>query len=220
MITMSNIMAVSREDQTEASRIKLLKQEVTLSDVLDDLTTFKEVTKQQYMVYDHLPGARGTVTLKGRGVCKWELEHGYAAQINDEHGVFTYLLAPSLAVVPSSTAANAPAPWGAAGPRGAEETRPKPDDVSQFVADPALSTHPDEFKEFKVTQKAFEAILKEYYQVEEDHWMHGYSHVAFGDRTGHVTLKDGRTLKWMVKPGGLAWLEFPSGKKMFLAASK
>ena len=92
--------------------------------------------------------------------------------------------------------------------------------MKEFVADPVASSPSDSFKDFKVTQREFEAILKDYYQVEEDHWMHGYSHVAFGDRTGHVTLKDGRTIKWMVKPGGLAWLEFPSGKKMFLAASK
>ncbi len=104
-----------------------------------------------------------------------------------------------------------------AGVVGAAETRPKPDDVKEFVADPIPSSPSDYFKDFKVTQKDLESVLKDYSQVEEDHWKHGYSHVAFGDRTGHVVLKDGRKIKWMVKPGGLAWLEFPSGKKMFLA---
>jgi hypothetical protein len=56
--------------------------------------------------------------------------------------------------------------------------------------------------------------------VEEEHWRNGYSHVTFEDRTGYVILKDGRKVKWVVKPGGLAWLEFPSGKKMYLAAEK
>ncbi len=102
----------------------------------------------------------------------------------------------------------------------AEESRPKPDDLKEFVADRIQSSPSDYFKDFKVTQKDFETILKDYFQVEEEHWKHGYSHVAFGDRTGHVILKDGRKIKWMVKPGGLAWLEFPGGKRMFLAASK
>ena len=104
-----------------------------------------------------------------------------------------------------------------AGVVGAAETRPKPDDVKEFVADPIPSSPSDYFKDFKVTQKDLESVLKDYSQVEEDHWKHGYSHVAFGDRTGHVVLNNGRKIKWMVKPGGLAWLEFPSGKKMFLA---
>jgi hypothetical protein len=129
---------------------------------------------------------------------------------------------------------------------GCAESRPKPEDVKEFVADPIppspsvfkvtpkdveIKTHPDiadphpgsldgYFKDFKVTQKDFEAILRDYYQVEEEHWKNGYSHVGEGDRTGHVVLKDGRRIKWMVRPGGLAWLEFPSGKKMFLVREK
>jgi hypothetical protein len=102
----------------------------------------------------------------------------------------------------------------------AEELRPKPDDVKEFVADPAPASASDYFKDFKITQKDFEIILKDYHQIDEEHWKHGYSHVAFGDRNGHVILKDGRKIKWMVKPGGLAWLEFPGGKKIFLAANK
>ena len=59
-----------------------------------------------------------------------------------------------------------------------------------------------------------------YHQVGEEHWKHGYSHVAFADRTGQVTLKDRRTIRWLVRPGGLACLEFPGGAKMYLAAEK
>jgi hypothetical protein len=103
---------------------------------------------------------------------------------------------------------------------GVEEGRPKPDDVKDFVADPIPSTASFVFKDFKITQKDFNTILKDYFQVEEEHWRNGYSHVTFEDRTGYVILKDGRKVKWMVKPGGLAWLEFPSGKKMYLAAEK
>jgi hypothetical protein len=120
----------------------------------------------------------------------------------------TRLLFPVLLVVASMARAD-----------GADEVRPKPEDVKEFVADP-IPAGPDFFKEFKVTQKDLEAVLKDYVQVAEERWKNGYSHVAFGDRTGHMILKDGRKIKWMVKPGNLAWLEFPSGKKTFLAGSK
>lgn len=102
----------------------------------------------------------------------------------------------------------------------ATETRPKPGDVKEFVADPIPSHLPGDFKDFKIAQTDLAAVLRDYVQVSEDHWKHRYSHVAFGDRTGHVVLKDGRKLKWMVKPGGLAWLEFPRGFRMFLAKEK
>lgn len=103
---------------------------------------------------------------------------------------------------------------------GSEESRPQPDDVKEFVADPIPPVPVEFFKDFKVTQEDFCAILKDYFQVEEEHWIHGYSHVAFGDRTGHIVLKDGRKVKWLVKPAGLAWLEFSSGKKMYLARER
>ncbi len=102
----------------------------------------------------------------------------------------------------------------------AEDRRPNPGEINEFVADPIPFAASSHFKDFKIAQKDLEGILKNYFQVEEEHWRHGYSHVAFGDRTGHVILHDGRKLKWMVKPGGLAWLEFPTGKKMYLAAEK
>jgi hypothetical protein len=100
------------------------------------------------------------------------------------------------------------------------EACPKPDDVKEFVADPIPGSSPDSFKDFKVEQKDFVAILGGYFEVDKNRWEHRYSHVAFSDRTGHVILKDGRKLKWMVKPGGLAWLEFPSGKKVYFVRDK
>lgn len=103
---------------------------------------------------------------------------------------------------------------------GAEGVRPKPDDITKFVAEPIASNNLDYFKDFKVTKKDFSVILKEYFQVEEEHWKHGYSHVGLGDRSGHLILKDGSKVRWTVRPGGLAWLEFPRGKKIYLAREK
>jgi hypothetical protein len=102
----------------------------------------------------------------------------------------------------------------------AEENRPSSSEINEFVADPIPAVQSVDFKDFKITQKDFENILTNYFEVQEGEWQHGYSHVAFGSRTGHVVLKYGQKINWMVKPGGLAWLEFPNGKKMYLAASK
>jgi HEAT repeat protein len=97
-----------------------------------------------------------------------------------------------------------------------EAGRLNPKEIKEFVADP-INQQPDYFKDFKIAQKDLEIILQDYYLVEEGHWKHGYSHVAFGDRTGHVILKDGKKVNWMVRPGGLAWLKLESGKKLYLA---
>ena len=47
-------------------------------------------------------------------------------------------------------------------------------------------------------------------------WRHVYSHVAFGDRTGRLTLRDRTVLRSLVRPGGLAYLEWPDGHKTYL----
>ena len=92
---------------------------------------------------------------------------------------------------------------------------PKTDDIIEFKADliPARA----QFKDFKVERKDIEDVLCTWYQVSQDHWLHGYSHVAFGDRTGIIRLKDGTTIKWMVRPGGLAKLTFQDGTELYLA---
>ncbi len=93
---------------------------------------------------------------------------------------------------------------------------PKAGDIVKFIADPLPErTH---FMNFKVERKDLEDILHTWYQVSQDHWEHGYSHVAFEDRTGTIKLKDGTTIRWMVKPGGLATLTFQDGTILYLAS--
>jgi len=93
--------------------------------------------------------------------------------------------------------------------------RPEPGDIAEFKADPLPArTH---FNDFKVERKDLEEVLRKWYQVSENHWRHGYSHVAFGDRTGTIKLKDGTTIRWMVRPGGLATLTFQDGTALYLA---
>jgi len=123
------------------------------------------------------------------------------------------VIAGGCAQKPVSTAP-APVP-GPQAEATANTVRPKPGDIAEFKADPTPArTH---FKDFKIERKDLEDILRTWYQVSQEHWRHGYSHVAFEDRTGTIKLKDGTAIRWMVKPGGLATLTFQNGTKMYLA---
>lgn len=93
--------------------------------------------------------------------------------------------------------------------------RPKADDIIEFTTDPVPER--GHFKDFKVERNDIEEVLCTWYQVSQEHWLHGYSHVALGDRTGIIKLKDGTTIRWMVRPGGLAELIFQDGTVLYLA---
>lgn len=93
--------------------------------------------------------------------------------------------------------------------------RPKPADIIDFKAN--LVPSKGHFKHFKVGRNDIEEVLSKWYQVSQEHWQHGYSHVAFGDKTGTIKLKDGRSIRWMVRPGGLAELAFEDGTTIYLA---
>lgn len=103
---------------------------------------------------------------------------------------------------------------------GEELKRPRPEDIRQFVANPASREEISDSNYFTVTRADLEKILKNWHQVSPDHWSHGYSHVGFGARTGHIILRDGRKVRWLVKLGGLAYLQFPDRAKLHLALEK
>ena len=92
---------------------------------------------------------------------------------------------------------------------------PEPQNISKFVADPIpAKTH---WPEYRITREIFDEVLTKWHQVSAEQWQYGYSHVAMEDRTGTFKLKDGTTVQWMVKPGGLATLRMGSGTKVYLA---
>jgi len=94
-------------------------------------------------------------------------------------------------------------------------TPPDPEQIVAFSAGPLPSrTH---FKTFVVGWRELEEILRSWRQVSKEHWLHGYSHVAFEDRTGTVTLCDGTIVKWLVRPGGLAAFTHDQGETVYLA---
>lgn len=96
-----------------------------------------------------------------------------------------------------------------------ETTLPLPEDIKSLVSDPIpINSH---WPDFKITLEMLEEVLDEWHQVSKEQWLHGYSHVAMEDRTGRMILKDGETINWIIKPGGLATLVTGNGTKVFLA---
>lgn len=76
------------------------------------------------------------------------------------------------------------------------------------------------FKDFKIDRTDLVTILRDYHVIPKQDWKHNYSHVGLGDRTGTIVLRDGTRIQYMVRPGGLASLTFPDGRKLFLASTK
>jgi hypothetical protein len=93
------IMAVTMDDQAWALKTKAIDKEVTITEAIRVLTTFRVVTRDQYLSCDHTDGvACGSVTIKGRGTFLWAIEPGYAAVVTPPVGDKVYLLRPDLDV--------------------------------------------------------------------------------------------------------------------------
>jgi hypothetical protein len=68
----------------------------------------------------------------------------------------------------------------------------------------------------QITCETVLAFLTQAKVVSKDVWLHNYSHVALADHTGRMTLREGGTVRWLIRPGGLGTLTFPDGKELFL----
>ena len=91
------ILAISREDQTEALKTKRLRKEFTLTETIRVLTTYRVVTRNHYIRYAHtLHFAEGAVTVKEHGNCQWQIEPNYAGVVTLPAGRRIYLLRPDL----------------------------------------------------------------------------------------------------------------------------
>jgi hypothetical protein len=89
-------------------------------------------------------------------------------------------------------------------------------DIVEFEADPVPASADAHFTDFRVGRTELSIVLDTYHDVTADVWSHHYSHVSGGDRTGTITLRDGRKLRWLVRPGGLARLTLPDGRTEYL----
>jgi hypothetical protein len=90
--------------------------------------------------------------------------------------------------------------------------------IGKCHADPVAKTLNGYFSSFKITCADVRAFLSKADVISEWQWLHNYSHVAFSDRTGHFILRDGTLILWMLRPGGLGYLEFVDGRKFYLAS--
>lgn len=90
--------------------------------------------------------------------------------------------------------------------------------IASCSADPVVRTAPGYFTNRSVSCADVNELLSKAHVVSERQWLQEYSHVAFGDRTGRLNLRDGTVLRWMMRPGGLAYLEFENGRKMYLVS--
>ena len=91
---------------------------------------------------------------------------------------------------------------------------PEAAEVADCTSDPAHGL--DYWKDFVFTCEELRRALPHAKVVPESEWRHEYSHVAGGDRYGHFFLADGIRVRWMARPGGLAWLEWPNGQRLHL----
>ena len=94
---------------------------------------------------------------------------------------------------------------------------PSSSDVIAFTADATLADPSGLFKDFKTGKDDLKVILDSYHVIPRRQWLDCYNHVAGGDRPGTIALKDKTIIRWMVRPGGLATLEFPDKTKIYLA---
>ena len=101
----------------------------------------------------------------------------------------------------------------------AETKVPSSEDIVEFSADPVKPQPSNHLKDFKIGRADLMTVLH-YDVVTRDQWAYGYSHVAFGTRTGTIILKDKTKVQWMVSPGGLACLTFPDKRRIYLVQSK
>ena len=98
----------------------------------------------------------------------------------------------------------------------AELEVPPPAQIDRCEADPVTGTSGGAFSRLRVSCDDVLEFVARAKVVSESEWRHEYSHVAFGDRIGRLTLRDGTVLRWLVRPGGLARLEWPDGRATYL----
>jgi hypothetical protein len=94
----ASILAISRIDQANDLKTRRLKKEFSLPAAITVLTTYRTVSRDQYLTYAHQSGAHGKVTLKGDKEYTWNIEPDYAAKVKGAGGEIIYLLHPKLDV--------------------------------------------------------------------------------------------------------------------------
>lgn len=87
----------------------------------------------------------------------------------------------------------------------AQRAVPSIRDIVAFEVDPVQPRQRPGVSDFDVSLDDLEQVLTTYQVVTEARWRADYHHVAFTDRTGTLSLRDGTTVTWLVWSGG--WLK-------------
>lgn len=63
-------------------------------------------------------------------------------------------------------------------------------------------------------------ILSALSSVEKERWLRDHHHVSGGDEAGWLVFSDGHRVKWVLRPGRLAYLEYDDDTRLYLAETK
>ena len=96
--------------------------------------------------------------------------------------------------------------------------RPWPFDASKagIVPDDRVAPRRSEYFA-RVPAEEVRERLRRYVVVSMQEWENGFSHVAGGDQGGWL-VSGKECFQWIVRPGGLAWIVYPDGTAVYLAA--
>ena len=102
-------------------------------------------------------------------------------------------------------------------PRGIDSLR-----VLAFRAEspPPMDALTSYWRNFRVDSGDLSRILATFVVVSNEEWLHGYSHVGGGDRRGWARLGNGGTVDWLIRPGGLARLQYSDGPAVYLVSCR
>ena len=91
-ISITDIVAVTRHDQSAAIKYKYIEKEYTLSDLFEDLEKFRVVSEKQYDVVSYSTSLTGEITLKEHGTYFWEIHPNISGVLRDPRGGKIFLL--------------------------------------------------------------------------------------------------------------------------------
>lgn len=85
--------------------------------------------------------------------------------------------------------------------------------IREWSCDPP-SGRPSRYR-VEIDREGFQSFLSRAIEVEPAAWG-SYSHVAMCDAVGSLCLEDGRTGRWLLRPGGLGQIEWSDGTMTYL----
>ena len=70
-----------------------------------------------------------------------------------------------------------------------------------------------------VDRGGLQAFLHSAVELDERSWFSNFSHVAHCDAVGFLSLEDGRSGRWLLRPGGLCQIHWSDGRYTYLVGN-